>query len=273
MDRVAVFVDAGYLFAAGSILLSGERHPRGRLLLDTPGVVRFLIDFATRVSDLPLLRVYWYDGTSSGPTTEHRTLAHSPNVKVRLGFVNTQGEQKGVDSLIVTDMISLARNQAMTDAVLLTGDEDIRVGVQQAQELGVRVHLVGIAPHRDSQSDLLMQEADVVHELDRETVSGFLAVRPAEVVVHVAPSEDESTPSDQRVAEAVWAALSSSDRATLVQQIGSGSNSVPGDIDRQLLRTASQSRGGRSLQPEEKRALREAFKSVVRSNPSPSEGA
>lgn len=66
-------------------------------------------------------------------------------MKVRLGFVNSVGEQKGVDSLIVTDMIALARNRAISDAVLMSGDEDLRVGVQQAQELGVRAGCLGIA--------------------------------------------------------------------------------------------------------------------------------
>jgi uncharacterized LabA/DUF88 family protein len=79
-------------------------------------------------------------------------LAHLDNVKVRLGFVNSVGEQKGVDSLIVTDMIALARNRAVSDAVLVSGDEDLRVGVQQAQEFGVRVHLVGIKPSGGNQS-------------------------------------------------------------------------------------------------------------------------
>ena len=30
MDRVAVFVDAGYLFAQGSVALGGQKLPRGR---------------------------------------------------------------------------------------------------------------------------------------------------------------------------------------------------------------------------------------------------
>ena len=57
-------------------------------------------------------------------------------------------------------MIALARNRAISDAVLVSGDEDLRVGVQQAQEFGVRVHLVGIKPGRGSQSLFLLQEAD-----------------------------------------------------------------------------------------------------------------
>ena len=47
-------------------------------------------------------------------------------MKVRLGFVNSLGQQKGVDSLIVTDMLTLARNRAVAECVLLSGDEDLK---------------------------------------------------------------------------------------------------------------------------------------------------
>ena len=69
MDRIAVFVDAGYLFAQGSVELHGERLTRGELRLDHEAVVTKLQAFAERVSGLPLLRIYWYDGTSQGPTS------------------------------------------------------------------------------------------------------------------------------------------------------------------------------------------------------------
>lgn len=180
MSRIAVFIDAGYLFAQGSILLSGARKlPRGEILLDHAAVATFFEELAERISGEKLLRIYWYDGTAIGPTAQHNTLAYLDNVKVRLGFVNSAGQQKGVDSLIVTDMITLARNRSMDHALLLSGDEDLRVGVQQAQEFGVRVHLVGIKPSRGSQSVFLMQEADTTHELDEPEVRTFLALRAA----------------------------------------------------------------------------------------------
>jgi hypothetical protein len=174
MDRVAVFVDAGYFFAQGSSLLAGKKTPRGDLSLDLDKMLAALEQFACNLTKLPLLRIYWYDGTATGPTPQHVSLAFKPNVKVRLGFVNTAGQQKGVDSLIVTDLITLARNGVMADAVLLSGDEDIRVGVQQAQEFGVRVHLLGISPCRGSQSLFLMQEADTTHEWGKTDISPFL---------------------------------------------------------------------------------------------------
>lgn len=178
MDRVAVFVDAGYVFAQGSVLLAGKKLTRSEVILDHEAAVVALAEFASKVSGVPILRLYWYDGTSTGPTAQHLTLAHLNDVKVRLGFVNSVGEQKGVDSLIVTDMIALARNRAMSDAVLVSGDEDIRVGVQQAQEFGVRVHLVGIKPSRGSQSLFLLQEADRTYEWSDAEVSRFLSCKP-----------------------------------------------------------------------------------------------
>ncbi len=174
MDRTAVFVDAGYLFAAGSNLLVNEKLVRGELHLDHTAILKLLEQIANEASGLALLRVYWYDGTSGVPTPQQLALAYQPGVKLRLGFVNQYGQQRGVDSLIITDLIHLARNGAMADAVVMTGDEDIRVGVQQAQELGVRVHLVGIAPVRENQSSLLRQEADTLLELSLAEVQTFL---------------------------------------------------------------------------------------------------
>ena len=174
MDRVAVFVDAGYLFAQGSKELCGTKLTRANIRLDHEVLIATLKDIAQSLSGLPLLRIYWYDGTSQGPTPQHITLADQADIKVRLGFVNPRGEQKGVDSLVVTDMLTLARNGAMAECVLLSGDEDLRVGVQQAQEYGVRVHLLGIRPARGSQSPFLLQEADSTHEWTSDELGAFL---------------------------------------------------------------------------------------------------
>ncbi len=97
-------MDAGYFFAQGSSLLTGKKTPRGDIAVDFDKMLDALEEFACRTTKLPLLRIYWYDGTSTGPTPQHVALAYKPRVKVRLGFVNTAGQQKGVDSLIVTEM-------------------------------------------------------------------------------------------------------------------------------------------------------------------------
>ena len=263
MDRVAAFVDAGYLFAQGSILLSGRRLTRGEVLLNHDAVVRMVSAFCESLAKVPLLRIYWYDGTSTGPTPQHLTLAHLSNVKMRLGFVNSVGEQKGVDSLIVTDMIALARNRAISDAVLISGDEDLRVGVQQAQEFGVRVHLVGIKPSRGSQSLFLLQESDTTHEWSEHEVAGFLSVR--ERTVPTAAPAGEPGPALQAaqgdplelIATEIANSIDPSELEAVLEAVDS-SRQIPREIDRQLL-AGGRTRLGRDLLPEDKKRVRAVF--------------
>jgi hypothetical protein len=260
MDRTAVFIDAGYLFAQGSVLLTGEKLPRGELLLDNSKVLEVFAALATSLSSLPLLRIYWYDGTAIGPTPQQLALAYKPNVKLRLGFVNQHGEQKGVDSLIVTDMIDLARNRAMTDAVLLTGDEDIRVGVQQAQAFGVRVHLVGIEPARGNQSGFLVQEADSVRELKKDEVSTFLS-RSAPRTQTPAPTPLRSNSPLASVAEELAGQLTAEEVDAILKDSTGGS--VPAEIDRRLLRKGSEI-SKTQLESAQKRLLRTTFLEACR---------
>lgn len=177
MDRYAVFVDAGYLLAAGSSALTGgPARPRHDLRLDCSQVITFLRDKGYALSDADeLLRIYWYDGVlAAGLTTEQTTLGFSDNVKLRLGVVNGLGQQKGVDSRIVTDLAELARKGAITDAVLVSGDEDLRIGVEIAQEYGVRVHLLIV--ESNNPAPLLRREADTTNEISIAEVQGFLAI-------------------------------------------------------------------------------------------------
>ncbi len=271
MDRVAVFVDAGYLFAQGSKELCDTKLPRGNIGLDHTVLSAALRELAERLSGLPLLRIYWYDGTSQGPSAQHITLADQPGIKVRLGFVNQRGQQKGVDSLIVTDMLTLARNRAMAECVLLSGDEDLRVGVQQAQEYGVRVHLLGIRPARGSQSVFLLQEADSTHEWNAEDLRPFLDCRPV-ITVPVAPPEDQSrvvttdrsstvdlSPSRglRLVARQVADEVASAYVRSLVEQIRA-TNRRPLDLDGRLL-ARSRTSLGHDLDTSQRSEVRAAF--------------
>jgi uncharacterized LabA/DUF88 family protein len=79
------------------------------------------------------------------PTAQHLDIAYLPGVKLRLGRL-TKGKQKGVDSRIVRDLIILSEERAVAVAYLVGGDEDLREGVSEAQERGVRVVLVGVEP-------------------------------------------------------------------------------------------------------------------------------
>jgi uncharacterized LabA/DUF88 family protein len=265
MDRVGIFVDAGYLFASGGALLLGSPVTRSQLQLDIPAVARWLRDFAEAQSDLPLLRIYWYDGTDSGRSPQHTALAFHDRVKVRLGRVNEFGQQKGLDSLIVTDMITLARNGGMSTAILLTGDEDIRVGVQQVQEHGVVVHLVGIAPVQQNQSHLLLQEADVTHVWQSADVETFLTLN-ADVAspldITVATSQGDVVVA---IARSLIATLDPAERTRLRTLFEGGEWRVPPEYDRVLVKTLAQQLGSvpEAEAEAEKLRVREAFKAEI----------
>ena len=277
MNRIAVFVDADYLFAQGSVVLAGRKLLRGDVDLKTDEAIGALEAFAKSVSDVPLLRIYWYDGTSGEPTSQHNALAHAAGVKIRLGVVNRQGQQKGVDSLIVTDMIALARNRAISDAVLLSGDEDLRVGVQLAQELGVRVHLLGIQPSRGSQSLLLLQEADTTREWRENDIAPFLALRETALVAVPenadpqpqatggtrGPSAAPGTVAEQlnRIAQEWARRVPDSEVDPLIDSAETGL--IPKTADAPLL-AKSRTAIGRDLTSDEKKTLRAGFVAALK---------
>lgn len=101
----------------------------------------------------------------------------------------------------------------MADAVLVSGDEDVRVGVVLAQQFGVRVHLIGIHPARANQSRSLQQEADTLVEWDASIVRRFLSYAPP---VTPSAADMEAAAGDLEVAlDPVVAALAPADLLTL----------------------------------------------------------
>ena len=269
--RTAVFVDAGYLYAAGSKLLSGLALPRTAVQLDLNAALRSLHRAVEASSPTAsLLRIYWYDGVPrTGPTPKQQRLADADDVKLRLGVVAYTGRQKGVDSLIVTDLIELARNHAISDAILLSGDEDVRIGVQMAQTYGVRVHLLGIEPAADSQANqsrLLRQESDTSTQWGRVDIEPLLSIQSLATsasagthrpVTHEPPAV---APQLDSVADAFIRTLSEAELATL-SALGTR-DPIPDELDRVLLRSAADSMG-RYLDPAERAHLRSTAKRLV----------
>lgn len=166
-NRYAVLVDVGYLYAAAGEALLGSlaRHD---YRVDAEGLIKALIEHAAQRYRGELLRVYWYDAARDRvPTVDQRVIAQLPWVKLRLGNLNQRGQQKGVDAQIRADLEALARHRAVTDAVLLAGDEDMLPAVEAAQAYGVRLHLWGVEPpFGTNQAERLVWEADTVDTLD-----------------------------------------------------------------------------------------------------------
>ncbi len=266
--RVAAFVDAGYLYVAGAISLTGSQMNRGDIWLKTQeSIIKLKTSSSSLSGGAQLLRIYWYDGLMYGRrSSEQEILAKSDDVKLRLGTV-TAGRQKGVDSLIVTDLIELARNHAISDAVLLSGDEDLRIGVQIAQNFGVRVHLIGIAPSRGNQSNLLREEADTVTEWGKEEVAEILTAMPGVTEDPLAlTSQDGVGERDDTVFDdavtAVVNSIEENDLANIARELAATPNFIPQHYDRRLL-TASRRHLGRDLEDYEKRLVRQKFREAV----------
>ncbi|MEV7008715.1 NYN domain-containing protein [Streptosporangium sp. NPDC051022] len=165
MDRCALFVDAGYLLADGAMAVHGTRH-REAVSWDYPGLLKLLNNLAKERTGLPLLRCYWYEATVEGRRTpEHDALADIPGLKLRLSRIRP-GRREGVDAQVHRDLMTLARNSAVCDAVVVSGDEDLAQVVCDAQDLGIRVTVVHITADGGwAVSRSLRQECDDLIEI------------------------------------------------------------------------------------------------------------
>jgi uncharacterized LabA/DUF88 family protein len=204
----AVFVDVGYVYAAIGLLIAGTAERRS-FRIDAEFLISSLIEEARRVfPEGRLLRVYWYDGARNRvPTFEQKQVAELPDVKVRLGNLNAHNQQKGVDSLIRSDLESLARNRAIEDAVVVSGDEDLVLAVEAAQSFGVRVHLLGIEPaYGMNQAEPLVWEADVTRTLHHDFCAPCVvqAPAPAPAVPAAAPALAQGAPGTIPTFDHVW---------------------------------------------------------------------
>jgi uncharacterized LabA/DUF88 family protein len=256
----AIFVDAGYLYAAAGRLVAGTEDRRA-FDLDAEGLIEALIDRARTIfADSRLLRVYWYDGARRRiHTAEQQSIAELPDVKVRLGNLNANNQQKGVDSLIRTDLESLARHRAISDAALLGGDEDLVSAVEAAQGYGARVHLWGIeAPEGRNQAEPLLWEVDSQRTFDLDFFKPYVSRRTAAAYEATAA---RPTREDVRFVGAQIAAkwLAARGRESLLELLP-GHPYLPGSVDQDLLVEAEgllqySLRGQADL----RRALRDGF--------------
>jgi len=182
LARYAVMVDVGYIYAAAGELLFASSSRRD-FRVDAVPLIQVITKHADELIRGELLRVYWYDAARDRvPTIDQRVIAQMPWVKLRLGNLNARGQQKGVDAQIRADMEALARHRAITDAVLIAGDEDMVPAVEAAQAYGVRVHLWGIEPpYGTNQAERLVWESDTVDVLDGSFLRPYFSKNPAAV--------------------------------------------------------------------------------------------
>jgi NYN domain-containing protein len=186
VDRCALFVDAGYVLADGAMAVHGTRN-RESVSWDYAGVLQFLSNVARDRTGLPLLRCYWYEATvESRRTPEHDALADLPGVKLRLGRMRP-GRREGVEGEIHRDLTTLARNTAISDALVVSAEEDLTQVITDVQDLGIRVTILHITVDGNwTISRALRQECDDIVEI------GEAHLRPyVELVVGAEPARED----------------------------------------------------------------------------------
>lgn len=174
----SLYVDAGYLMAAASTRVTGTSL-RSATQMDVPGLLAALTEQVEKDSGLPLLRIHWYDaGTrTGGPGGNQRDIATIAKVKIRLGRVGFNGEQKGVDLKLALDLITQSRNRAAEIVYLVSGDDDLSEAVEEAQHLGVQVISL-VVP--DANGDAIAVSTNL-----QMTVDQMQLIDPAIIDMHV----------------------------------------------------------------------------------------
>jgi uncharacterized LabA/DUF88 family protein len=258
MERTAVFVDAGWLLAAAALDVLGTPY-RDELACDYRGLVAGLTDAVERHSEgAARLRTYWYDAAPGGtPTYEHDRIAGFPYLKVRLGRLNKARQQKGVDVLIYHDLLTLARERAITRAYLVAGDEDLREGVAEAQKIGIQVVLLGMPIERGhNQSARLVRECDEYLILPRESWRPHCSRRSADEAPEVQHDDVVTARTVGAVFAREWAERSAAEE---VREVLDSFPTLPQQLDIELLLAAEEELGSLRGRPDLKSELRGTF--------------
>lgn len=144
-NQTAIFVDAGFLLSLGGHRAAGTTL-RSAFTTHYEALVRGIVQTVKKNTGLTNLRVYWYDASKDGLFTEqHKRIGLISGVKVRLGRISYNGEQKGVDLRLALDLVGVARTRAASVAYLVSGDDDLAEAVEEAQDLGMKVVLLGVS--------------------------------------------------------------------------------------------------------------------------------
>lgn len=179
-ERVMVFID-------GNNLYHSLKHVMGRTNLD-------FNEFSKRlVGDRQLIRVYYYNAPLNREDDEDKyrqqqsffdSLDTVPYLTKKFGrlekrivkqtlpdgtFVSVPTYvEKGVDTYIVIDMLSHAYKDHFDTAILVSGDEDFAVLVENVKDLGKHVEVANLGG-----SYILRQAADKYVMIDKGILNGI----------------------------------------------------------------------------------------------------
>jgi len=209
MSQAIAFIDVGFLRAQGADSLGVSQR---NVAPDAEGCVTRLRELAAEEGS-SLLRVYWYDGAFDadhqryqGQRTYLNAIASCPGIQIRLGHIREdtpswhhalktaltacgvnleefekhytfrpEREQKGVDTLIVLDLVRLAQRRAYETAFLIAGDRDLAEAVRVVQDEGRR--LILLHPNGGGVATELRHLADEVKPLSESELRQMLRVK------------------------------------------------------------------------------------------------
>lgn len=276
MKRIAAFVDAGYFWVQLCTLITGAYSSRAQVRIAYAELrTTMLAEIAQQLPDGDLLRIYWYDGPGmTGKTPEHYDIDKLDDFKLRLGTRNGEGKQKGVDGMIIADMVSLTQQKAITHAMLVSGDADMSPGVVAAQSMGLRVHLLSLGSPAAT-SPFLAAEVDLKRRWDIDEVKKF-ATNIAALVIAVGSSAVPGASglagtvaapavlpiTMVAIAQMALAQIKVGPKAAALASLAPGDFALPREVDGELL-AVGRTQLGRVLVEAEKRALRTAFRSLI----------
>jgi uncharacterized LabA/DUF88 family protein len=178
------------VFIDGNNLYHSLKHVMGRTNLDFQEFSRRL------VGDRQLIRVYYYNAPLNREDDEDKyrqqqsffdSLDTVPYLTKKFGrlekrlvkqtlpdgtFVSVPTYvEKGVDTFIVIDMLSHAFKDHFDTAILVSGDEDFAVLVENVKDLGKHVEVANLGG-----SYILRQTADKYVLIDKELLNGIQQV-------------------------------------------------------------------------------------------------
>jgi hypothetical protein len=161
---------------------------------DYEGLLQLLSSLARERTGLPVLRCYWYEATVDGRrTAEQDAVADIPGIKLRVAKIRP-GRREGVETEIHRDLTTLARNSAISDALVVSAEEDLAQVIADVQDLGMRVTLVHLAVDGNwTISRALRQEADDIIEIGGDQLRPYV-----ELIVGAEPAPaDEAEEADR----------------------------------------------------------------------------
>ena len=108
------------------------------------------------------------------PSAEQDAIADIPGIKLRVAKIRP-GRREGVETEIHRDLTTLARNNAISEALVISAEEDLAQVIADVQDLGMRVTLVHLAVDGNwTISRALRQESDDIIEIGGEQLRPYV---------------------------------------------------------------------------------------------------